>query len=995
MPITIQEIIASDTISQFVDKTNFNFDQLLLNGGGPGGPSGPIGPTGPGGGRGPKGSTWYEDVAISTPGNNPNTVSPTATPFNKDYYLQFNGQVWEYNGTTAVWEITTIDLQGPPGSAGGGGGFGLTIGAPTISQSNIRYNGPIGDNGDGANTTNEGVPSVLIGGVTSQTSALTNPVIPFTGAYIVPDAIITGNSSYETSLLIHQKDSQSRGIVFHGGAATGLNENFEQNDPSQLSNIRLDVDDTLVLSVPKAPANTPSVQTQLLGFQVLTPNRAQQFFAGSDISIQSGTGPGTVDFANQHSNIEINVGLGGSGGAGSLFRTVTQGSISTTLLEAGNSGRIPLVTHQELQTGNWQVQAGEIRMLSSETKDLRLYSGKDLRLNTLNSGGSSLGTGSIVLSAGVGGINLNSTNSGDLNGSAENIGFTAIDEVSIFAGDNMGLHAQDDMTIKVDDGNMTISQLFSTSDSTTNGRNIAIKNEGLPKNAFPTTAQTVGQITLRNNTQIILALNGSTVQERSMPSIVIDQNYSSSGSKVLPHTRFVGQQTWQRDAFQGATNTGGILYPGGDSPAQYNALEGLVTNGKNFRQTGNSNLIGISPGVAYELWSGGVQTTGVNVGVDAGTIKIFQGKELDTDSQYPDNLYKYAGTEKAYDSSLTFSVRDDAGVTATTKQFFSTNSNKTAIGNPFVLNRTQSYNTNTSNIYNGNTNPFTTGGTGFVANTDDPAVSNFPTWGLDFRNDVLPSDNTASTLGMPTTADLTSPLIILKFGIGVGQLPGGVTVGIPRQDLQNPVDKSFSFPPGMYPGQQLTVVFENYAVQGNIDTASGPEPLDFYGAIRLNIPQARVATSEVLLASADWHYTGGYNTNVGSNISGFNPNEWPYSNKRRGFVQVINETNGGQAVPANTMNDAENCVTQTMYLTMIWDGSVTKTWGAIENDSQVTPVPAQPYIPANNLGQVYTQAGWHVVSASTRGFLSGKNTIDGDIGRNTFIPFPVLPGTVT
>ena len=45
MPITIQEIIASDTISQLVDKTNFNFDQLLLNGGGPAGPAGPAGRT--------------------------------------------------------------------------------------------------------------------------------------------------------------------------------------------------------------------------------------------------------------------------------------------------------------------------------------------------------------------------------------------------------------------------------------------------------------------------------------------------------------------------------------------------------------------------------------------------------------------------------------------------------------------------------------------------------------------------------------------------------------------------------------------------------------------------------------------------------------------------------------------------------------------------------------------------------------------------------------
>ena len=87
MPITIQEIIASDTISQLVDKTNFNFDQLLLNGGGPSGPAGPQGPTGPGGGRGPKGSTWYEDTAITGPGTIPTASFPTTTPLTGDYYL--------------------------------------------------------------------------------------------------------------------------------------------------------------------------------------------------------------------------------------------------------------------------------------------------------------------------------------------------------------------------------------------------------------------------------------------------------------------------------------------------------------------------------------------------------------------------------------------------------------------------------------------------------------------------------------------------------------------------------------------------------------------------------------------------------------------------------------------------------------------------------------------------------------------------------------------
>ena len=65
MAITIQELIASDTVSQAVDKINFNFDQLILNGGGPLGPSGPQGPAGPIGGRGERGTEWYEDDSVS------------------------------------------------------------------------------------------------------------------------------------------------------------------------------------------------------------------------------------------------------------------------------------------------------------------------------------------------------------------------------------------------------------------------------------------------------------------------------------------------------------------------------------------------------------------------------------------------------------------------------------------------------------------------------------------------------------------------------------------------------------------------------------------------------------------------------------------------------------------------------------------------------------------------------------------------------------------
>ena len=971
MPITIQEIIASDTISQFVDKTNFNFDQLLLNGGGPGGPIGPKGPTGPGGGRGPKGSTWYEDIATSTPGNNPNTVSPTATPFNKDYYLQFNGQVWEYNGTLAVWEITTIDLQGPPGAAGGGGGFGLTIGSPVINQSNIRYNGPIGDNGNGANTTNEGVPSVLIGGVTSLTTALTG--IPFTGAYIVPDTIISGNSSYETSLLIHQKDSQSRGIVFHGGAAIGSGDNFEQTDPSQLSNIRLDVDDTLVLSVPKAPT-TPTAQTQMLGFQVLTPLRAQQFFAGSDISIQSGTGPGTIDFPGQHSNIEINVGTGGTSGDGSLFRTVTQGSISTTLLEAGNTTQIALVTNQALQTGNWQVQAGEIRMVSSNTKNLGLYSGGNLRLNTLDGGGTFTGTGSIILSAGSGGINLNSTNLGNLNGNAYDIMNTASNRISSYATqDHISITSVGTMYLTQDNANTAGSVV-------TSGKSINIVANANSKIGTSPGLQTVGQIRIANKTNIILGKSGSNDYQQ-FPSIIIDQDYyDTNPAKMQPHTRFTGKQTWQY-AKSGNTT---IVYSSQSSAYQYNHLDGLV-GAEVFRQTGDVNFTSIGTGASMEMWRAGVVNSGgVNNGIMSGVIQIRQGSEL---TQYASEVqgtaWDYgADTKLAYDSTLSLTIRDDfyTDPQSNDKQYFSVNTNKTAIGNPLVLNRTQEQSTY------GNIAPLAESDFTYTAGSSDEMQQNSPLWGFDFRNDVQPVSNQTIFSGMPTTGDLTSPLIKLQFGLGVGKLTGATSgnmnleTGTPGFNAAG-VDVSFGFPPGMYPGQRITLIIENYAVRGVIAGTGFPGQVAiFYGDIRINIPANRIATTEAGLASESWYFDGGVDTNLLYGVI----SDWPGTNLRRNYVQYVNSTSNGFGALA--LDDSSNCVTRTLMLDMIWDGTVTSSWGSTFNVNPASPVVGSPYQPLNSLGTtgVWAQAGWRIISEST----SGTKDSASRYGRNTWQPFP-------
>ena len=375
MPITIQEIIASDTISQLVDKTNFNFDQLLLNGGGPAGPAGPAGPTGPTGGRGEKGSTWYEDTSSTLPGTTPNASFPTATPLEADYYLQLNGQVWEYTGL--AWSSTTINLTGPTGPAGAAGYFGDEFGSPSLLNKNTVYNAPIGLN-DGATPDNEGVPSVMMGGAVTNTDSLTG--IPLTDAYKIPNDIATAITSDIASVVVHQKNSDGRSLVFHGGAAPGNQDLYEQTSISQLSGIKIGVDDVLTLDVPKNKYPSATSQVEMRGIHLYSPERAQFFEAGSDILMQTGIDNDAAVFGGQHSNFQVTVAEGPITG-GSKFIVSTLGTSGTTLTEAGNIGALVDQT-SPARTGKWQVQSGEIRLVSSAGDQIGLYSGGDILLTT-------------------------------------------------------------------------------------------------------------------------------------------------------------------------------------------------------------------------------------------------------------------------------------------------------------------------------------------------------------------------------------------------------------------------------------------------------------------------------------------------------------------------------------------------------------------------------------------------------------------------------------
>jgi len=117
--IHIKELFGSDNITALTEKVNFNFDQLILAGGGPEGPIGPTGNTGVAGPDGRRGSQWVA-------GFGPTTINlPTDGVYRKNDFLLNDGgsfvggatgQVWYYNSTT--WVDSGINLRGPKGDQG-------------------------------------------------------------------------------------------------------------------------------------------------------------------------------------------------------------------------------------------------------------------------------------------------------------------------------------------------------------------------------------------------------------------------------------------------------------------------------------------------------------------------------------------------------------------------------------------------------------------------------------------------------------------------------------------------------------------------------------------------------------------------------------------------------------------------------------------------------------------------------------------------------------
>lgn len=113
MAITIQEVFVTDTISNLVTKVNFNFDQLILAGGGPRGLQGLQGLQGVTGPTGRRGENFYIDDGSGI------SSAPLVGIIVGDNFILGDGTIYEWDGI--AWVATATNIRGAVGPVGPSG----------------------------------------------------------------------------------------------------------------------------------------------------------------------------------------------------------------------------------------------------------------------------------------------------------------------------------------------------------------------------------------------------------------------------------------------------------------------------------------------------------------------------------------------------------------------------------------------------------------------------------------------------------------------------------------------------------------------------------------------------------------------------------------------------------------------------------------------------------------------------------------------------------
>jgi len=577
MAITIQELIASDTISQVVDKINFNFDQLLLNGGGPIGPAGPIGPPGPIGGRGERGTEWYEGT------DDPNVTPPTLSPLTADYYLQANGDVWEYTGLT--WSNTGINLRGPQGAQGisvGWSQFGNSP-YPTYAANfqNVLYPSPITS---GITVSNQGVASTLIGAV-GPNDVSANPGIPFTPAYQLNTTMAGSIDSSIVSMLVHQKDSSSQAIKFMGGGAIA-GDNFEQSSISLLSSISLGVDDSLIVNVPKAITGAPGSVSDTYGFNIYTLEKAQRYRSGRSISFTTGTIGNTLTGPYDISDFTIELNAVNNSQL-PKFEVIAVGSESASLT-VGNVS-LPTTT---IDTGSISLTAGDIGLLAEGLIRISSLANEWVFPNLQNTTISPVGLVSIDSSGRLGTITDSSSGfpTGQLSWDGSNLD---------------GSQGVDTRVVRWDGNNKIESSAWEIKDT---GELLPITLASTPN---------IGSSTNRLEKIFFGKTNRSDISSEFLGGtefLNIFNNYQSKGIQINGNGTFIGTYT-------GVTNKASMQYADSSLQISSNLQSGSYKAGQiEFKQSG-----GNSPSVEGPMIIGPIATSLTDGPTQGNTLTIKGG----------------------------------------------------------------------------------------------------------------------------------------------------------------------------------------------------------------------------------------------------------------------------------------------------------------------------------------------------------------------------------
>lgn len=188
MPIVIKELFPSDPLSEALEKINFNFDQLILAGGGPPGPIGPQGVPGIPGPQGERGDHWQVGTTAPTADHGPNYGSLK----DFDFWISATGQVYYWNSGASAWTSSGTNLTGPQGAIGATGGS-FEMGMYQGSSGNANTPGSIPSTGIGATNYTPG-----IGGATTVASGGVDFIIPIN---IEKNSFFLGDKSWAYSKL--------------------------------------------------------------------------------------------------------------------------------------------------------------------------------------------------------------------------------------------------------------------------------------------------------------------------------------------------------------------------------------------------------------------------------------------------------------------------------------------------------------------------------------------------------------------------------------------------------------------------------------------------------------------------------------------------------------------------------------------------------------------------------------------------------------------------